>query len=670
MELYFLTIDGKNNTDDLPDKPQKLPFKLLMVYVTTDLSKILASMFLQRKVYVMFFGDENVELPQLLTESYYFWEQSVALSSITKVLIHAVQLYKWQFIGIFYFYRPSAEIYSAIYFDFLEEIRRSKTICYFNEEFDVKNSSRRNNVIANLIASNAKVVFLFGSPSDQRFFLRKILDLQLYGRRIIWILQDVPEDAPVMFYASFNSLERTRLYSNLKRFKNHPVLSELLTSSRNISHDKYIIQRKMILYLSSLKIFYDVSRKSTIFYKTNYMASSLFILGKVFVNFKNGPSYLKIPGKHILIDQSAVNFFTGTACSNVTCSVGHSPYFGRLLPYQTTWNSSFGNTCRKCPSNYIQPFRGNFQCIKCPKYHKSNAFRTKCYDPFINVMIIADTFETNISIALSVFGIVTVFFMLSIIILKKSSPICKTMDVNITVAHILILGTIYLVFPMMFFHFRPSQMTCLLQPFFISVPYSMNLGLIYIRSHKLLSLFCDGRQSFKRVSKKQKILTSIEQGCIVSFYVFVSLGVVYISYNTKKPDVYFELDFITFHRRSICNTNFHINCLVVALIFGHLICAIPAFRSRKLPSVFREAMMIVYISFICVVSFGVMFPINVFQERLEHKTNLHWIVFHVNTIVVLLILYGWKCFVMIFQPHKNTRLYVMSSMRPDVLTTQ
>ena len=167
------------------------------------------------------------------------------------------------------------------------------------------------------------------------------------------------------------------------------------------------------------------------------------------------------------------------------------------------------------------------------------------------------------------------------------------------------------------------------------------------------------------MDNKKKIFTLLEQTSIVFFFFACSLATIFITNNIKPIGVSLRVDRKLLERQIICNTNYHINVIVVTFVVGHLLCAVPAYRGRNLPSVFREAMMIVYISFICVISFSAMFPINMFQKRLEHRVCVHWIVFHFNALVVQFVLYGWKCFVMVFQPHRNTRSYIMSSLRKN-----
>ena len=84
---------------------------------------------------------------------------------------------------------------------------------------------------------------------------------------------------------------------------------------------------------------------------------------------------------------------------------------------------------------------------------------------------------------------------------------------------------------------------------------------------------------------------------------------------------------------------------------------IQAFRCRNLPNHLNEAMNIVYASFTVTVSFVVMFPICHFQENQEDCETAQMLVLIGNSLVLLLMMYGKKVFIMLLRPQKNTRQY-------------
>lgn len=140
----------------------------------------------------------------------------------------------------------------------------------------------------------------------------------------------------------------------------------------------------------------------------------------------------------------------------------------------------------------------------------------------------------------------------------------------------------------------------------------------------------------------------------------VSCGVFWLSSVVKKARVTVYDDVILLKKWVSCETYFHVNIQMICFIVCHLFCSVPAYRGRKLPYVFNEAMLIVYTSFICILSFAVSFPIRHFQKSLFDKALTHWVVFLVNNMVVVFLLYVSKCFVIVWKPKKNTREYFRS----------
>ena len=436
-------------------------------------------------------------------------------------------------------------------------------------------------------------------------------------------------------------------------------LFHMLSIAKNISKERYMTQKRMIFYLKFLT---GCNRQK--FNKTKVSAArTSFHYTNGFTNFfvllRQGDVNMNILVKEFEI-HSLLLKYPETTCQLIICPSGWHPSFGRKLPHESIWNDSFGNTCRRCPKNYIKPLSGNTNCFKCPENYISNEVHTECLDSLTNSYSLENIDEAKLSWAISTISFLFSSSILFIIVKYKNTPLAKSLDVKNSIVHIAIICTTYLVFPIIFSS-RFVLKFCWLQPAVISILYSLNTGCIFTRSHKLLIIF-SRKQSFQRVSSKTKMLSWLEQMFVILIFVFVGLGTFFTSNQLIATRLTNEINFDIYERRYMCNTNFHINCLVAVFIICHIFCAIPAYRGRNLPSIFREAMMIVYISFICVVSFCAMFPINIFQKHFQHKACVHWIVFHVNTNVVLLILYGWKCFIMVFLPARNTKKHVSVGM--------
>ena len=135
--------------------------------------------------------------------------------------------------------------------------------------------------------------------------------------------------------------------------------------------------------------------------------------------------------------------------------------------------------------------------------------------------------------------------------------------------------------------------------------------------------------------------------------------IVYISdtHIQWKPSLLPSLDNTKMTRNLHCSTGFHQNLQIMLLTAYQLMCSAQAYRCRKLPDFMNEAMSLFYTFLITSVSFGVSFPMSYFRRQPVDREFIGVIILLINCYVTLLLMYVKKCYIMIWQPKKNSKEY-------------
>ena len=322
----------------------------------------------------------------------------------------------------------------------------------------------------------------------------------------------------------------------------------------------------------------------------------------------------------------------------------------------------FSWVCIACPKNHFKPDAGNHECTLCKgRFSIDNGNRTACIDPYTNVFMDFSSKEFYIIGSASLLGISIVISTLVTFIIKRNTPIVMTSDFKVSILHISIHGVTLIVTPFAFF----TNQSCITKPLVFTTLYTLNIGIVFIKSQKLLLAFL----SKVRLTAEEVKRTIIGQIFTVAIFL-LSVNVALIVSYYQKPIAILEFeDSEKLTREQVCNTFFHNNIVMIAIAVIHLMCAIQAFRGRNLPSVMNDGIILMYTTLILTASFVVCFTIVPFQKPMEKEIS-QCIALLVNTMAITFLLYGQKAYRMLFYPEQNTRAYFRSQrlrgMKEDV----
>ena len=112
----------------------------------------------------------------------------------------------------------------------------------------------------------------------------------------------------------------------------------------------------------------------------------------------------------------------------------------------------------------------------------------------------------------------------------------------------------------------------------------------------------------------------------------------------------------------------HVTLQICYLFALQTFLLIQAFRGRKLPGLYNEAMTNVYTSFtaitLCIATLPVFF---VTQQTESSKATLQCFILTIINFSQICMLYGKRFYLVLFQQHKNTREYIRSKMTDETL---
>ena len=397
------------------------------------------------------------------------------------------------------------------------------------------------------------------------------------------------------------------------------------------------------------------------------------------IDFSQHPSCTKplSPLPHIWCNQLSSTkeeeFFrrinSSMQCYPPSCPAGFVNQYGATKQKNDSlFDMAHGPKCELCPANHVKLDFGPGKCEPCHgKRNIDNGQRTACIDQYQDVFLTLNKAQLYVLNALVLSGLLSTLLISVVFLVHRNTVIVRVSDLGISMVH---LGAVSVTYSCTWLTFtdvldvfstvsednmNSVATVCLMRQLIKTIPYTLNVALVYTRSEKLLSAF----KSKIRVTVDEIRKTTAVQVFTVLCFIVVSNLVALVLFNTYQHQKLLEKhDDSRMRRVYTCNTDTSNNVLNCVLAFFHLACLVQAFRGRKLPAgIWNNAMTLVFSSLVTSLVLSVSFPISHFQEDQE-KLLVQCLVLLVNCHVNLALLYGSKVFVVLFQPHKNTRQYL------------
>ena len=156
------------------------------------------------------------------------------------------------------------------------------------------------------------------------------------------------------------------------------------------------------------------------------------------------------------------------------------------------------------------------------------------------------------------------------------------------------------------------------------------------------------------MSKREIENAKMEEWFLVFVFVIVDASILFVSFTMLAPKEDYFVSDLEKYGEKYCNSDIHIvTQLSWAFILLVLNSAV-AIKARHLPENFKETRVVVFASMSCVIVGNVIW-LSFFQRNYYWKTIfLFYSIFSLNCINFM-ILYGYKVYILIFVPEKNTK---------------
>ncbi|XP_040914763.1 taste receptor type 1 member 1-like [Toxotes jaculatrix] len=354
------------------------------------------------------------------------------------------------------------------------------------------------------------------------------------------------------------------------------------------------------------------------------------------------------PSFDFFINSTKIQWYTNgkvpTALCSPECPVGHAKKPDGIH------KCCF--TCEICPNGtYINSTEDPYKCINCKETEWSADGSTQCnlrvveYIPFTDTGAILIMVGAWVMVGLTLAVSVLFAFNYHTPVVKSAGgPMC-----------FLILGCLSLCTPSVFFYFdKPSVSLCILRflPFILF--YTVCLACFAVRSFQIVYIF-------KIAAKFPKLhswwMKYHGQWLVITGAFVTQALLLLINYSYGPPKPYNEISW--YPDKIILGCDIRLNASsssVTLLIFLCFLCFIFSYMGKDLPKNYNEAKAITFCLLLLILTWIIFATVHVLYHGKYIQT--------LNSLAVLSSLYSFllwyffpKCYIIIFQPYKNTQQY-------------
>ena len=641
---------------------------VIFLYIEHDLFHLLPEIFSQTDVLLL-----NVQNEDVLWQNFFMipGRTQISFQTLDQLVSHVFDVMQWKYVSIILL----EETYGLgqIYLQRFQEMFHRFGICFNTDVVPPSLLSTADDPMTNKVINRIRgdrtvnTVFLVGSSTKQVMFLRAF-----GASNKTWIVVEnykldlIPSSAGTVI--AFHDGVYRDDESTFTMLKNHAKVF--------YTDMKYSPLKDLVSFDYLFKFYQELLALHSVYSGFLETVNSLFLL-KIFLRGQLTNDFLRILVNHEKVfrcytyffklsslDKAMSPYFEQTSCPAVQCSPGQEYVFKKMDANVSQWNESFQWTCQLCGPGFYKAIHGNTSCQLCPPLYMSNEKRDSCFDPYILKVISIGQPFTLVAIGLTCFGFMSCFGVLLAFIKYRNTPMMKAANVNMTLFHIVLIAANFLLL-LLAFYGEPSEMKCYCRLFAMTIFYTIIVGIILLRSQKVLKAF----GSRIKMTKSEVRRAFFGEIFFLLILVLVNNLILFIAVNIIPVQMLTILNSITYEKTLHCETWRHSNVLVGFSICSQFVCFIQAFRGRRLPGAFKETMSIVYGNFISILVFITMYPIVVFQKDILMRESVFWIALTLNMNLLVMFCYFRRVYVAIFQPEKNTveysRSVIMAKMNKE-----
>ena len=337
-----------------------------------------------------------------------------------------------------------------------------------------------------------------------------------------------------------------------------------------------------------------------------------------------------------------------------TCSGNCPPGTKQTATVSCCWE------CIKCPVGSISAQYSSGNCTKCPQQHMSNEEGTECLPlPVINIQW-TDTTAVVCSI-LTAIGLFGTFVTFIVFVKNQYTPLVKASNRELS---FLLLFAIALCFVLTLLHLAKPTTTlcCMMYPwrYFINTAC---VSILFLKTNRLVRAFQTDVIPiwFKRyvVDRKRQFLVVLALNIVevILTVLWLALDPPY-EHQEIRPQTHVFNTCMPF--RTIVGKVLR-TVMFTYFIFLSLLCALYAFKARRLPENFNEARYIGLAMYVLLLSWVAFYPVDSSLEGF-YAITVACTTALITAYGLLLCVFAPKLFVILLHPEQNTNEFMKAEI--------